>query len=326
MGRNCEPQGRGRGNRHSMARRELMTIGLASLAAACVPRSEIESPYSSGAARPLLRVPRLACDSHIHILEPRFPATPGWKGEPVGDASVAAYRRFQARIGTERVIVVTPSTYGADNSATLDALDQFGEKARGVIVIDCDAPPADIESMRARGVRGIRVNFVSPQPWGRSDERRLVATAQIAADLGWHIQIYAKADQIAAMEPVIAMLPVATVIDHLGSVDPVGRTGSPGHAAILNLLAGGKTWMKLSGAYISSKAGPPYGDLQAIAGSYVAAAPERMLWGSDWPHRGQSRRLPDDAALLDLLMQWAPDRETRRRILVDNPAELYGFG
>ena len=102
MGRNCDRQGRRRGNRHGMARRELMTIGLASLATACVPPSEIGSPYSSGTARPLLRVPRLACDSHIHILDPRVPATAGWKGEPVGNASVAAYRRFQARIGTER--------------------------------------------------------------------------------------------------------------------------------------------------------------------------------------------------------------------------------
>lgn len=310
-----------------LARRTVLAAGIGGLVSACATGTRASSPFSTGSGRPRLRVPMHACDSHVHIMEPRFPATTGWKGEPVSDASARTYRTFQARIGTERVVVVTPSTYGIDNSATLDALDQFGNAARGIIVIDSGAPPANLGSMSKRGVRGIRVNFVSPQPWGRTDADRLVATSRIAADLGWHIQIYAKADQIAAMARAIADLPTPVVIDHLGSVDPVTGPNGEGHAAIIRLLANGRTWMKLSGAYISSKSGAPvYADLQPVARSYVEAAPERVVWGSDWPHRGQSKKLPDDAALLDLLLDWAPDTAQQRRILVDNPALLYGFG
>lgn len=307
-----------------LSRRAL--IGGAGLAVlgACAGGKRSASPFSIGDAPPAIRVPSGACDSHIHILDPRFPAVPGWRGEPVNDATVTAYRRYQARIGTQRVVVVTPSTYGADNRATLDALDQFGGSARGVIVIDSDAPPTDLASMTARGVRGIRVNFVSPQPWGRTDQRRLADTARIAAQHGWHIQIYARGSQIAEMEGALAALPVPLMIDHLGSVAPADFDGA-GHAAILRLLGNGRTWLKLSGAYISSVTGPDYRDLDGIAQSYVRAAPERLVWGSDWPHRGQAARLPDDAALIDLLRRWAPDAMVRDRILVDNPVSFYGF-
>ncbi len=324
-----QPGAHGAGRGHArvspqLSRRAVVgSTGLALLGACAAPR-RLTSPFSVGEGPPALRVPRGACDSHIHIIDPRFPAVPGWKGEPVNDASVAAYRRFQARIGTERVVVVTPSTYGADNRATLDALDRFGASARGVIVIDSDAPPPDLSSLTTRGVRGIRVNFVSPQPWGKTDARRLADTARIAADLGWHIQIYARGPQIAEMETVLAALPVPLMIDHLGAVAPADSTG-PGHAATLRLLENGRTWLKLSGAYISSVSGSDYRDLDAIAQSYVRASPERLVWGSDWPHRGQTGRLPDDAVLFDLLGRWAPDTATRDRILVDTPRRFYAF-
>lgn len=292
----------------------------------CAGTNRLTSPFSVGSGPPPIRVPRNACDSHIHIMDPRFPPTPGWRGGGVPDATVDAYRRYQARIGTTRVVVVTPSTYGIDNRATLEALDRFAGRARGVVVFDCDAPPADLAEMTQRGVRGVRMNFVSPQPWGKTDSRRLIATAKMAADRGWHVQIYARAKDIAALEADIAGLPVPVVIDHLGSVAPSDGVGSEGHAAILRLLANGRTWLKLSGAYISSVAGAPdYGDVLDIARSYVAAAPEHLVWGSDWPHRGQDRKLPDDAALLGLLGQWAPNQQVRDAILVANPERLYGF-
>ena len=306
--------------------RRAAVIGLAGLVGGCAGSRIAGSPFSLGQERPQLRMPRGGTDSHIHILDTRFPATPGWRGEPVNDATVAAYRQVQRRLGTERVVVVTPSTYGTDNRATLDALTQFGEAARGVIVIDSDAPPSNLKSMAAFGIRGIRVNFVSPQPWGRSDLRRLDATARIAADMDWHVQIYAKADQILDMAPAIAKLPAPVVLDHLGSVEPGHGLDGDGHRPILRLLSTGQTWMKLSGAYISSRSGPPfYADLNAIARSYVDVAPDRLVWGSDWPHRGQAAKLPDEAALLDLLLDWVPDGLQRQRILVDNPARLYGF-
>lgn len=309
-----------------LSRRAVLATGLTAALSGCAGAQQFETPFSSEARRPRLKVPTGACDSHIHILDPRFPATDGWRGEPVNAATVAAYRRLQARIGTTRAVVVTPSTYGIDNRATLDALEQFGDNARGVIVIDGEAPPRDLRSLAAKGVSGIRVNFVSPQPWGRTELPRLISTARIAADLGWHVQIYARGDQIASMEAAIAALPAEVVIDHLGAVDPRDEASAKGSAAVLRLLARGRAWMKLSGAYISSATGGPnYDDMCAIARRYVDTAPDRLVWGSDWPHRGHARNLPDDAALIDLLLRWAPDAVDRQRILVDNPARLYGF-
>lgn len=309
-----------------MRRRSFLAGAGAAVLTGCSGRLN-ESPFSIGARRPRLSMPDGACDSHIHIFDPRFPARPGWPGAAVDNATVAIYRQYQQRIGTSRAVVVTPSTYGIDNSATIDALHQFEGTARGVAVIDCDAPPADLQEMARAGVVGLRINFVSPQVWGRTDARRLRETARLAADQGWHIQVYAHGTDIAAMEGELADLPAPLVIDHLGHVRSDGDGESSGTASILRLLENGRTWLKLSGAYISSLAGPPdYEDLLPIARNYAVAAPERMVWGSDWPHRGQAGRLPDDARLADLLLEWVPDLATRNAVLVDNPARLYGFG
>lgn len=314
-------------DRFALTRRSAVFGGAGALLTACANSRRMSSPFSAGSGFPKLRVPSNACDSHLHILDPRFSATPGWRGEPVSQATVSAYRAVQARIGTTRAVVVTPSTYGVDNRATLDALDQFGDTARGVIVIDSVNPPSDLGLLTARGVRGLRVNFVSPQIWGRSDVERLRSTARIAADWGWHVQVYATGTQIAELAHALASLPAPVVIDHLGAPHPGAADAGAGHRALLDLLAAGRSWVKLSGAYISSRTGPPaYADLRPFARRCVEAAPDRILWGSDWPHRGQSRNLPDDAALLDLLLDWAPTQRDREKILVTNPAELYGFG
>lgn len=309
----------------SISRRSMLFAAGSALVSACAPNA-VTSPFSSGSARPLTKVPPGACDSHIHIISPQFEATPGWGGEKLIDASVAAYRRFQARIGTQRVVVVTPSTYGSDNRATLDALRQLGNHSRGVVVIDCEKPPENLKTWTDLGVRGIRMNFVSPQPWGKTDAARLQKTARIAAELGWHIQIYARGSQIADLETVLAGLPAPVVIDHFGAPDPTFAAATPGLDTIRRRLASGSTWLKLSGPYISSRSGPPeYADLIDYARIYVADAPERLVWGSDWPHRGQTGKLPDDANLIDQLAVWAEDRKVQRRILVENPKTLYRF-
>lgn len=309
----------------TLSRRSMLCATGSALVSACAP-AVLTSPFSSGSTRPLSKIPAKACDSHIHIITPDFEAQPRWRGEKLIDASVTAYRQFQKLIGTERVVVVTPSTYGDDNRATLDALRQFGKSSRGVVVIDCDAPPPELKSWTALGVRGIRMNFVSPQPWGKTDAARLEKTARIAADLGWHIQIYAKGSQIAELDPVLSRLPTPVVIDHFGSPDPAEGLSAPGIDTIRRRLASGTGWMKLSGPYISTKSGPPeYADLMSYARAYVSEAPERLVWGSDWPHRGQTGKLPDDANLIDHLALWAPDEKVRHRILVENPGSLYRF-
>jgi len=312
------------------SRRDLLraSLGAASVAAACRSAGALAQeavPFSSGTDKPKTSVPANACDSHIHIFSRRFPASPHWKGEPVVDSDVAAYRLFQKRIGTSRVVVVTPSTYGIDNRATLDGVAQFGKSARAVVVVDLDISDAELKQMASQGAVGIRVNFGTPQSWGPTTAERLETMARKVHPLGWHVQVYATGDKIVELAPVLSRLPTPVVIDHLGRLPPSQGINHPAYAAVRKLLDGGRTWMKLSGAYLNTASGPPaYADATEVAKAFARAAPERMVWGSDWPHRGE-KHMPDDAGLIDLLAQWAPDEAARKRILVDNPAELYGF-
>lgn len=283
-------------------------------------------PFSTGTERPKTEVPAQACDSHIHIFSTRFPASAHWKGQPVVDSDVAAYRLFQKRIGTSRTVVVTPSTYGIDNRATLDGVAQLGASARAVVVVDLDVTEDELKDMAARGAVGIRVNFVTPQSWGVTTAERLEAMARKVQPFGWHVQVYMTGDQIADHAEVLARLPTPLVIDHLARLLPGQGLNHRAVPVVRKLLDGGRTWMKLSGAYLNTTSGPPaYADATEVAKLFAKAAPERMVWGSDWPHRGE-KHMPDDAGLLDLLAKWAPSEAARRRILVENPATLYGFG
>ena len=314
-------------NPTTINRRALLSAAVAAAAAAAIPRAAQSqtAPFSSGSGAPRLRAPALACDSHLHIFDTRFPASPHWKGQPVEQATLDAYRQLQQRIGTTRAVIVNPSTYGVDNRCTLEATELMGQDARAVVVVDLDITDAQLETMAAQGAVGVRVNFVSPQSWGETTVERLRETAARIAPLGWHVQVYAKADQIVAMQDTLAALPVPLVIDHLGRLPPSAGPADTAFAVIRRLLDGGRTWVKLSGAYLNTEIGPPdYPDASAMARAYVEAAPERLVWGSDWPHRGE-KTLPDDAVLFDLLSNWVPDESARHRILVENPAELYGF-
>ncbi|MEH3087941.1 MAG: amidohydrolase family protein [Xylophilus ampelinus] len=284
-------------------------------------------PHSVGLARPARRLPALACDSHMHIFDPRFAPSPHWTRRPP-DAPVAAYQRLQERLGTARAVVVTPSTYGTDNACTLDALAQLGDRARGVAVVHADVPAAELDRLAAGGVRGLRVNFVTPQSWGTTTPEMLTTLAAKAAPLGWHIQVFMHPEQIVALEPVLAGLPAPLVVDHLGRIDPAEGPGAAAFGALRRLLDGGRAWVKLSGAYMrSADGGPGYADTLPLGRALVRAAPDRLVWGSDWPHTTEAPGTVDDAALADLLQAWcADDPGAADRILVDNPARLYGFG
>jgi predicted TIM-barrel fold metal-dependent hydrolase len=203
----------------------------------------------------------------------------------------------------------------------------MGASARGVSVIDTDnIADTELKRMAELGVVGVRVNFGTPQSWGTTTAARLEATAKRIADFGWHTQLFAPADTIVELEPVLKRLPTPLVIDHLGKLPPARILEHPAYPVIRGLLDGGKTWVKLSGAYLNTRVGPPkYPDATEMAKAYAKAAPERVVWGSDWPHRGE-KEMPDDAQLIDLLLEWAPDDKARRLILVDNPQALYRFG
>jgi D-galactarolactone isomerase len=283
-------------------------------------------PNSLGSRPPKLIAPTNACDCHHHIYDARFPVSPHWtQGFPPG-STVAEYRLLQKRLGTTRNVVVQPSTYGVDNRCTVDALKQFGRQARGVVVIDAATKDAELLEMSAAGVCGIRVNFVTPQPWGKTTSEMLASLGQRVDKLGWHVQILMKGEQIVEHETVIRSLPNRVVIDHLGRIPEPEGLAHPGFAAVRRLIDTGRVWVKLTEPYEDSKIGPPtYSDTSELARAYAQAAPERMLWGTDWPHPTQPGVKPDDANLLDLLSDWAPAEAIQTRILVTNPIEFYGF-
>jgi predicted TIM-barrel fold metal-dependent hydrolase len=278
-------------------------------------------PNSSGTAPPRLRVPANAADCHIHIYDARFaPAV-----TRPANSTVADYRLLQKRLGVTRVVIVSPRNYGTDSSVTLDAIAQLGlANARGVAVARPDISDAELKRMDAGGVRGLRFTTGNPQTAVVSTDMIEPLSKRIA-DLGWHVQLNMEVDQIEANASMLRRLPSQIVFDHLGKLGLESGVNHPAYGIIRGLLDAGKAWVKLSGAYLNSTAGPPaYPEALPIAQAFVKAAPERLVWGSDWPHP-TPRIPPDDAALLDLLGEWAPDEATRRRILVTNPESLYGF-
>ena len=279
-------------------------------------------PWSAGTEPPKTKAPANACDCHMHIYNARFPAAPSATLKP-GDALPSDYRLLQQRLGTSRTVIVTPSTYGTDNSATLDGMAQLAPNVRGVAVVDASVTDAELKRLDGLGMRGTRFNLVQA---GATTVEMLEPLSKRIADLGWHIQINAKPELIVEIEPLLTRLPTPLVFDHLAHVPRDQGVDSPAYKTMRKLIDQGRTWVKLSGAYQDTKVGAPtYADATPIAQAYVKAAPERMLWGSDWPHPTEKDK-PDDAVLFDLLAQWVPDETTRNRILVQNPETLYGFG
>ncbi|MBI1245348.1 MAG: amidohydrolase family protein [Alphaproteobacteria bacterium] len=275
-------------------------------------------------APPKLNTPPGACDSAIHVYVAGTKLAPTATSTPPDWADLAAYRRVQKRLGLSRVIIVQPTVYGLDNSVTLDAVDALGlESARAVVVVDKDTPVADLRAMAARGACGARFQML---PGGAVGWDSLEPVSRRAADLGWHVQLQMDGRLLPERAETLLALPCPLVIDHVGKfLEPV-TTDHPGFRALARLLGTGRCWLKLSGAYEVSRAGPPdFADVGALARAAVALAPERMVWGSNWPHVSKLDDPPDDAGQLDTLLHWVDDEALRRRILVDNAAALYRF-
>ncbi len=281
-------------------------------------------PWSSGEEPPKLKAPAKACDCHMHIYDSRFPIAPSATLKPA-DAKPSDYRLLQERLGTSRNVVVTPSTYGTDNSCTLDAIATIGATARGVGVVDTTVADAELKRLDRLGIRGIRFNLVQS---GATTIDMVEPLSKRVNDLGWHVQVHMLGDKIVEAESLWRRLSSPIVFDHLARVPQPAGVDHPSFALVLELIDKGRTWVKLSSAYQDSKVGPPsYADTSKVAAAFAKAAPERMVWGSDWPHPTEKPNAkPDDAILFDLLAQWAPDEAIRNRILIDNPAALYGFG
>jgi D-galactarolactone isomerase len=274
-------------------------------------------------AKPRLIAPANTCDCHVHLYDPGKPLAPTAAGPGPAWANVEGYRAVQRRLGLTRAIIVQATAYGTDNSCTLEAIAALGlDNTRGVAVIPPDVSDAELARLDKAGICGVRFQML---PGGVLPWDALEPIAARIAPLGWHIQLQMDGRLLAEREDLLKRLPAVLVIDHVGKfLEPV-PVEHPGFQALLRLLDGGRTWLKLAAAYEVSKAGPPlYSDVGALAKAAAKAAPERMVWACNWPHVSV-QDLPDDALLLDLMLDWVPDDAVRQRILVDNPATLYGF-
>jgi predicted TIM-barrel fold metal-dependent hydrolase len=282
-------------------------------------------------------VPAGACDCHTHIHgDPaKFPYFSGRVYTPEM-ATPAEMAQLHKALRMQRVVIVTPSVYGTDNSATLFGMKARGNDARGVAVIDDKTPEGELDAMAKAGVRGIRLNLATG---GTADpalgRQRFQAAVERVRRRNWHIQMYTNLAMVAALRDLIAASPVPVVFDHFGGAQAALGPQQPGFADLLALVGSGKAWVKISGGYRASKLAPDYPDAAPLAQALIGANPERIVWGTDWPHPNSASGRPvsevapffeiDDARLLNQLPVWASDAAVRKKILVDNPARLYGF-
>ena len=283
------------------------------------------SPFSAGTDSANTPLPAGACDCHIHVYDASTPAVAGASLHPPA-ASIADYKHVQQRMDTRRAVVVTPSTYGTNNQPMLAGLAQLGEDGRGVAVLTGNETIDELRALHALGVRGARINLslgVQHQP---SDIDKV---AQCIAPMGWHLQLLMPLDTLAPLASLLRSLPVDVVFDHFGRIPPNLCGQHPAHELLLALLHERRAWIKLSGGYLVSPTGSSDDpQLQPLAHSFIHAASDRVIWGSDWPHATASagrQPMPNDAAQVNALARWAGDAHQLKQILVTNPEQLYGF-
>ena len=273
--------------------------------------------------RPKVAAPPNAWDCHAHIFGPveQYPLIPGRSYTPP-EASIQAYQQMLSALGLDRAVIVQPSVYGTDNRCTYDAVAGSGGRWRGIAVVNTSTNMHALQRLHDAGFRGVRINLLFK---GGLAMEILEQVARLIAPLGWHLQLLLDGRDLAELAPRLRRLPVRFVIDHMGHMPAQLGLAHPGFTVLLALAREGNCWVKLSGPYRISAKPYPYEDAAPIANALVEAAPERMVWGSDWPHPSFQGAMPVDATLLDLLASWVPEPGTRQRILTTNPAELYDF-
>ena len=277
--------------------------------------------------KPRLALPPLACDTHAHVCGPasRYPYWPARIYTPP-DALPSQYRHMLDTLGVTRSVLVQPSVYDTDNRAMLDALAADPVRQRAVAVLAPDVSNAELERMHALGVRGARCNIVDiKEDKGRLPLAMLTALAAKIRPFGWHLEFLMHVDEFPDLDRLLDGFPVDVVFGHLGYMKTGLGLEAPGYQALLRLLRGGRAWVKLTGPYRISEGGLPYADVVPFAHALVDAAPDRIVWGTDWPHVTVKGAMPNDGDLCDLLSGWVPDEALRKRVLVDNPAKLYEF-
>ena len=279
--------------------------------------------------KPRLKAPPGSIDCHAHIFGPvsRYPFSPKRLFTPP-DVTIRQYRALLATLGIERAVLVTPSVYGMDNERQLDALVEMRGQWRGVAVVPTDVGDSELERLHRAGFRGVRVNLFAKSGLMLDD---LEAIAARISGFKWHVQLHVDARSIDELAPRLRRLPVDVVFDHMGHVPAAAGVGHPGFAALLGLMQQGRFWAKLSAPYRLSELPYPYDDVTPFARALIAAAPDRVVWGSDWPHPAVPGHMPanfvmpNDGDLLDILALWTGDPAQQRKILADNPRRIYDF-
>jgi predicted TIM-barrel fold metal-dependent hydrolase len=286
------------------------------------------APPDFSPRKPKLTLPKLACDTHAHILGPiaKYAYSPERVYTPP-DCLLSDYRAMLGALGVDRAVLVQPSVYGTDNTVMLEALRTAGGRFRGVAVVERDMNQPDMAALNTAGVRGVRVNIVDVKDRkpGTLPMAPLKALAGRIAPLGWHMEFLMHADEFPDLDGTFADFPVDIVLGHLGYMKTSLGTNNAGFRALLRLMAMGKAWVKFTGPYRISGEPLPHADTVAYARALIAANPQRVLWGTDWPHVMVKSAMPNDGDLCDLLAAWIPDAATREQVLVGNPAKLYGF-
>ena len=282
-------------------------------------------PGPGPASRPKFKAPANTCDTHVHVIGPvaQFPLNEDRSYTPP-DAPLADFLALQDTLGINRTVVVHPSCYGMKLDVTEDAIVRMGDRARGVAVVPTSISDGELDRLDGIGFRGLR--YTTLLRGGATVDDIATMAARIER-LGWHIQMFIDgATQLDDMAPFLRGLPVDVVIDHMGHFPQDAGVDHPGFRTLLDLVRGGRCWVKLSGAYRASHVGAPWDDMPPYAEALIDARADRMVWGTDWPHPMLwDRPMPDAADLLDWVTTWGVDDATLHRILVDNPAELYRF-
>ncbi|MHC3475198.1 amidohydrolase family protein [Streptomyces sp. 7R007] len=275
--------------------------------------------------RPGLVLPPGSCDAHCHILGPAavFPYVPERTFTPI-DAPKEQVAALHAHLGLSRAVVVQSSCNGSDHRTLLDALAAGGGRLRGIALVGERTTRAEIEELHRAGVRGFRLNFL-PHLRAAPTREEIDSVLERVDGLGWVAELHLTGPEVARYEPLIRSLPGRVVIDHLARIDLADGEHGQALRCLRSLLDTGDVWLKVSGVDRVSRQGPPYADAVALAASFVAQAPHRVVWGTDYPHVNIVGSAPDDGLLVDLLGDIAPDPGDLRRLMVDNPADLFDF-
>ncbi|MBT4045526.1 MAG: amidohydrolase family protein [Rhodospirillaceae bacterium] len=284
---------------------------------------DIPSPHAV-TTRPEAQAPLGAIDCHAHVF-----AAPGAhylnpaRGYIPPEATLANYQAMLATLGIQRGVIVQPSVYGTVNDCSREAVEAMEDSGRGVAVLDQTVSDDELQRLHNAGFRGTRFNLHSG---GGVDLDELEIVARRIAELGWHIQCFIDHQTLIDLLPRFKKMPVDLVFDHLGQPDPGKGVDQPAFRALLDLLGGGRAWVKISGAYRVDDSGAPWPLADKFAEALITAAPDQLVWGSDWPHPHlQTSPMPDDGDLFNRLLAWTGDKAVRQKIMVDNPTRLYDF-